>query len=252
LSFKDHFSDRAESYAAFRPHYPSALLSYVAGLCGRHDLALDCGTGNGQAAVEIAPHFAQVIAIDPSEAQIKYAAPRVNVEYRVARAEHTGLHAQSVDLVIAAQALHWFQPAAFFAEAKRVLRADGAIAVWGYGDPVLDSPALQFLLHGFNRGKLESYWSPERRLLLDGYRTVEFPFDECASPELELRASWTLAQLLGYLRTWSASARYLRERGVDPVAELEPSLAAEWGEPHGKRLIRWPLYIRAGVPRNTE
>lgn len=246
MKFKDHFSKRAEAYASFRPHYPKALFTYVVGLCAHHDLALDCGTGNGQAAAEIAEHFERVIATDPSARQIENATPCSNVEYRVARAEESGLPPRSADLVTAAQALHWFDAAAFFSEARRVLKADGAIAVWGYGDPVLDTPHLQQLIHEFNRVKLEPYWFAERKLLLDGYRTIDFPFEELTPPELELRAEWTLAQLLGYLRTWSSAARYLEQHGTDPVSEIEPLIGGLWGDADRRRLIRWPIYLRAG------
>ena len=250
MKFKDHFSQRAAAYATYRPHYPKSLFSYVASLCAHHDLALDCGTGNGQAAVEIAEHFARVIATDPSAKQLENATPRPNLEYRIARAEQSGLPAQSVDLVTAAQALHWFDRAAFFVEAKRVLKPDGAIAVWGYGDPVLDTEHLQRLIHEFNRGKLESYWSSERQILLDGYRTIDFPFVELSPPTFELRARWTLQEFLGYLRTWSSTARYIELHGSDPVATLEPSLAAAWGPADRNRLICWPIYLRAGKLRD--
>ena len=250
MKFKDHFSQRAAEYAIFRPHYPKSLFGYLATLCTQHELALDCGTGNGQAAVEIAEHFAHVVATDPSSAQIENATPRDNIEYRVARAEESGLPEQSADLVTAAQALHWFDAAAFFAEATRVLKRDGAIAAWGYGDPVIATPRLQELLHQFNRGKLEAYWSPERQSLLDGYSTIDFPFVEVTSPRFELRADWTLAQLLGYLRTWSSTARYVEQHGIDPVVALEPTLAAEWGDVARTRVIRWPIHLRAGRLRD--
>ncbi len=149
-------------------------------------------------------------------------------------------------LVTAAQALHWFRPQAFFTEAKRVLVANGAIAVWGYGDPILDTKPLHETLHAFNRGLLEEYWPPERKLLLNGFREVPFPFDEVETPHLELRMHWSLPELAGYLRTWSATARYVMERGTDPVTEVERSLSRDWGDPATPRVIRWPLYIRAG------
>ncbi|HEX6628115.1 MAG TPA: class I SAM-dependent methyltransferase [Gemmatimonadaceae bacterium] len=249
MTFKDHFSQRAALYAACRPHYPDSLFRYVASVTAAHDLAIDCGTGNGQAAIGLAEHFTHVIAIDPSSAQIDKATPRANVEYRVAPAEQTGAESHSADLVTAAQALHWLNAPAFFAEATRLLKSDGAIAVWGYGDPVLDTQHLQNLLHTFNRVKLEQYWFAERQLLLDGYQTIDFPFVELTPPPFELRASWTLAELLGYLRTWSSAARYAELHGVDPVSELEPSLASEWGDPATARPIRWPLHLRVGKLR---
>ncbi len=223
------------------------MFDFVAGLAREHHAVLDCGTGNGQAAIGLAGRFDRVFATDPSAEQIRNAAPHERIEYRVARAESSALPDRSVNLVTAAQALHWFDATLFFAEAMRVLARDGAIAVWGYGDPVLDSSRLHETVHAFNRGLLEPYWFPERRLLLEGYRTVPFPFYEVTAPAFEIRVRWTLAEFAGYLRTWSSTARYVAAHGVDPVTDLETSLARDWGSTESRRLIKWPLYVRAGL-----
>ena len=249
MKFKDHFSDRAALYATCRPLYPDSLFAQLAGLTRHHRAAVDCGTGNGQAAIGLAKHFRRVIATDPSEAQIGRALAHERIEYSVARAESIPLPDASVDLVTAAQALHWFDAAAFFSEARRVLAPGGAIAVWGYGDPIMDTPALHETLHEFNRGTLEEYWFAERQLLLDGYRTIPFPFEEVLLPPQQLEVRWTLAQLAGYLRTWSSTARYAAEHGLDPVPEVEKALSGDWGDPGTRRLIRWPLHLRAGRVR---
>jgi len=246
LNFKDHFSDRAALYATFRPLYPDSLFALLAGLTPNHRVALDCGTGNGQAALGLVNHFERVIAIDPSTEQVNRAAPHPRIEYRVSAAESIALPDASVDLVTAAQSLHWIDAAAFFSEARRLLNARGVIALWGYGDPGLDSKPLDETLREFNRGTLERYWFPERKLLLDGYQTIPFPFDEIALVPMELEMRWTLAELVGYLRTWSATARFVAERGFDPVVEVEQSLSKDWGDVRQPRLVRWPLYIRAG------
>lgn len=246
MTFKDHFSDRAALYAACRPHYPAALFAFVAGLAPARRLAIDFGTGSGQAALGLAERFDRVIALDPSTSQILHAAPHDRIEYVVARAESSGLPSHSADLVAAAQALHWFDADAFFAEATRVLVPGGAIAVWGYGDPVLDVPSLQETLHTFNREQLESYWSPEREILLEGYRSASFPFEDVVAPEMDLRMMWTLPELAGYLRTWSATSNFVARRGFDPVVGVEQSLARDWGRPDTRHLITWPLHIRAG------
>jgi SAM-dependent methyltransferase len=246
LNFKDHFSDRAALYATYRPHYPDYLFARLTTLTREHRVALDCGTGNGQAALGLANHYDRVVAIDPSAEQINRATPHQRIEYKVSPAESTGLPEGSVDLVTAAQALHWFDAPAFFDEARRVLADGGAVVVWGYGDPVLDAQSLDATLHAFNRGTLERYWSPERQLLLDGYRTIRFPFAEIALPVMELEMRWTLSELAGYLRTWSATGRYVAEHGFDPVIQLEESLSKDWGDPGQPRIVTWPLHIRAG------
>jgi SAM-dependent methyltransferase len=172
--------------------------------------------------------------------------PLPGVQFRVATADSSGLPDSSVDLVTVAQALHWFDPPAFFREAKRVLTPGGAIAVWGYGDAVLDTPILQRILHAFNRGTIESYWLPERQLLLDGYRDIEFPFREVAVPTFTLERSCSLPNLMGYVRTWSATARFVAEHGPGELERLESELAAHWGSPDTQRIVRAPLFLRAG------
>jgi SAM-dependent methyltransferase len=198
--------------------------------------------------VSIASRFDRVIATDRSRDQLHHAIRAANVEYRHAAAEQSGLADGTVDLVTAAQALHWFDIPAFFTEAHRVLAADGAIAVWGYGDPELADHALQTTLHEFNRGLLEPYWPAERSLLLAEYATIEFPFDEIVMPRFEMSEHWTLPQLTGYLRSWSAVGRYQARHGRDPVSEVEKALLERWGDPGFPHILSWPLHVRAGRP----
>ena len=152
-----------------------------------------------------------MIATDASAQQLSQAAPAPNIDYRIATAESSGLPDKSVDLVTVAQALHWLDADAFFREVKRVIAPGGAIAVWGYGDPVLDTPELQQILHRFNRGTIESYWHPERQLVLDGYSTIPFPFDEIEVPTFTRSRELTLPGLIGYAMTWSATGQYVAD-----------------------------------------
>lgn len=108
MTFPDHFSDHADRYEAYRPTYPDALFAYLASLVPDHDLAWDCATGNGQAALGLTPHFDAVIATDASLQQIALARPHPKVSYRVAPAERAPLRDSSVDVVSVSLALHWF------------------------------------------------------------------------------------------------------------------------------------------------
>jgi len=130
--FKDHFSRHADAYAGHRPDYPAALFDYLATGAGAREVAWDVATGNGQAALALARHFAQVWATDASAEQIRAATPHQRVAYGVAPAETSGLESASVDLITVAQALHWLDLPRFYAEVLRVLRPGGVIAVWCY------------------------------------------------------------------------------------------------------------------------
>jgi SAM-dependent methyltransferase len=247
MTFKDLFSPHASDYARFRPDYPPSLFSWLAAQAPARDLAVDVGAGNGQAALGLAAHFDRVIAVDPAQAQLARA-PRTspNVEYRRAPAEATGVDPASTDLLVAAQAFHWFAPEPFFAEVRRVLRPGGCLAVWCYGLAVV-TPGIDALVHELYETSLGPSWEPERRLVEDGYRSVAFPFLELPVPAFEMRASWSLAHLVGYLGTWSALARHVRERGDNPLEAMSARLAAAWGEPQ-ERPVVWPLAIRAFRP----
>ncbi len=246
MSFKDHFSRLAAGYAQFRPSYPPALFDYLASCCAGRHTAWDCACGTGQATLALAERFDSVIATDASPQQVAGAAPHPKVTYRVARAEDSGIDSGSVDLVTVAQALHWFDLDSFYLEARRVLKPSGVVAVWTYGPLHLQGTDVDALVQEFYYEIVGPYWPPERRLVEDGYRTLVFPFAELAPPSFNMEADWERGRLLGYLRTWSATARYVDDKGVDPVAVFEERLAPLWPDVHQTRRVSWPLAIRVG------
>jgi SAM-dependent methyltransferase len=190
-----------------------------------------------------------VIGTDASASQLAQAAAHPGVTYRVAPAEASGLPDESVDLVTVAQALHWLDPAGFYQEARRVLAPGGVVAVWCYGLQRVDDAPVDRVLQHFYRSVVGPYWAPERRLVETGYRTLAFPFDELPAPAFEMAHDWGLAELLAYLRTWSATARFVAERGYDPVAPVAAELAPLWGLANVPRRVRWPLSLRIGTSR---
>ena len=111
MSFKDHFSKQAADYAKFRPRYLHEMFEYLGSLAPRRQLAWDCGTGNGQAAVGLATVFERVIATDASEKQIANAQSHERVEYRVAAAENSGIESETMDLIMVAQGAALVRPA---------------------------------------------------------------------------------------------------------------------------------------------
>ena len=245
--FPDHFSGVAGHYADRRPRYPAALFAWLASQCADHGLAWDCGAGSGQASSALAQYFRRVIASDASEAQIAEAEPHPGIEYRVAAAEQSGLDTHCADLVVVAQALHWFDLERFYPEARRVLKPHGVIAAWCYGVQTVEGSGLDAVIQSFYADEVGSYWPPERRHVETAYRELEFPFRRLVPPAFTMHTLWTLDQLLGYFRSWSATARFIRARGVDPVDALEQRLLALWGAREQPRLVEWPLAVLAGT-----
>lgn len=243
--FPDHFSAAAPAYAAHRPGYPPALFAFLAGQVAGHELAWDCATGSGQAALGLAPHFRQVVASDASAQQIAQAMPCPGVSYRVAAAESSGLAAASVDLVTVAQAVHWFDLPRFYAEARRVLKPGGMLALWCY-ERLSIAPELDAVIERFYAETLGPYWPPERRHVEAGYRDLAFPFGEVALPPMAMTAAWNLDQLMGYFSTWSALQGYRAARGGDPLPALRASLAPLWVSHDAAKNIKWPLSARLG------
>ncbi len=244
-TFQDYFSSASDRYAAYRPDYPAALFAWLAGQCAERDTAWDCATGSGQAALGLAPHFRRVVATDASAEQIRHAALHPAIDYRVAPAEASGLAEHSIDLVTVAQAAHWFELPRFYTEVARVLKPGGVLALWGYGRMVLpgemDTPFLRFYSE-----TVGPWWPPERALIDDAYRSLDFPLAEIEAPAFFIEVEWNLPRLMDYLSTWSAVKRYRDERAHDPLPALMVELAPRWGDPGSLRSLQWPLFLRVG------
>ncbi len=241
--FKDHFSHASDDYRRWRPGYPRELFAWLASLCSTRELAWDCATGSGQAAVALSEDFRRVVATDASSAQIAEAERGERVEYLVAPAEQSPLADASADLVTVAQALHWFDVDRFHAEARRVLKPGGVLAEWGYGLAYV-APPIDVALLEFAGRTVGPYWPPERALVESAYSTVPFPFPRVAAPEFSMTARWSLDRFVAYIGTWSSVAGYRKAHGSDPLPALTAGLAPLWGE--GERDVRWPLLLRVG------
>lgn len=245
----DHFSRQAPDYAQYRPGYPEALFSWLAGHAPGRDLAWDVGCGNGQASVQLATHFRRVVATDLSIAQIDRARPHARVEYRAAPCNASGLPDASCDLVTVAQAIHWFDFDKFYAEARRVLKPGGLLAAWTY-TLLRGEPAITTAIEKYYAEVLAPWWPPERRWVEVGYAGMPFPFAAQSpmrpAPSFEIRLRWTLADLVNYVGTWSAVQRCREATATDPTLDLLERLRPHWGDPSVPREIVWPIALLAG------
>jgi SAM-dependent methyltransferase len=247
--FKDHFSQGSDRYATYRPTYPPALVEWLADVCGSTGAAWDVGCGTGQLSVLLAQRFKRVHATDASAEQIAKAQPAVGVEYSAVPAERSGLADRCVDLVVAAQAAHWFDLAAFYAEVQRVSKPRAVVALICYEKCVIDRGPIDAAVERLYSSVLGPFWPPERLQVETGYARLPFPFDVDAfarRPVFEMAATWTRDQLVGYVGTWSA-VRAAEKAGVtDVLGPFKAELEGVWPGGEASRRVVWPLSMRVG------
>ncbi len=249
--FKDHFSGVARGYATFRPRYRPQLAADLAALCSHHRLAWDAGCGSGQFSALLPANFFHVVATDASAEQVAAASPHPQIEYRAARAEASGLADSSVDLITVAQAAHWFDLPAFYAECARVAAPGCVLALICYESMILP-PALVPLFEHFYKGVLGPFWPADRIHVENGYATLPFPFDPLPLPPQALDADWGIDHVLGYIDTWSAVRGLLKAEGDGRLKDFKAGFRQTWADTVGADAhltLDWPVTVRVGRVR---
>ncbi len=241
---KDNFSHNSSNYAKFRPSYPLALLQHLASLTATKACAWDCGTGNGQVAVQLAKLFEKVYATDFSQAQLDCAPLEKNIIYSVQPAEQTNFPNAHFDLIVVAQAIHWFNFDSFYSEVKRTLKPNGIVAAIGYGVPTV-SPEIDALVANFYTQIIGPYWDAERKYIDENYETIPFPFREIALPHFDNSNTWELDHFLGYIGSWSAVKHYETKNATSPMPFLASQLNAVWKNGATKN-VTFSMLLRVG------
>lgn len=243
---QNYFLDGAQGYARHRPTYPPALAQVLAALAPGRRLALDVGCGTGQLSVLLAERFDAVVATDASADQISGATPHPTVRYMTAPAEQASAPAGSVDLIVAAQAAHWFDLPAFYDAARTMAAPGGILALVTYGVMRIADAPLDARFQAFYGPEMAPYWPPERKHVERGYRDFEFPFEEQPFPQTAIERDWARDDLFGYVDTWSAT-RQARKAGQETlIGAFKADMSAQWGDPVRKVRVTWPLTGRIG------
>lgn len=241
------FGQAAADYAAARPTYPAALFDWLAETAPRRSRVWDCGTGTGQAALDLAARFTTIHATDFSAGQIAAAAPAPNITYAVEPAEKTSLADGWADLITVANALHWFDFDRFWPEVKRVGASDAVFAAWGY-NWFFVSPAFDADVTTRFRDVIAPFWAPNNRINWEGYRDVDirFPFTRISHPAFTIELAWSFRQILAFMQTWSA---YRLSRNHAGAAQAMDALLMEFEKTYRADevfQVRMPLVMVAG------
>ncbi|MBX2921492.1 MAG: class I SAM-dependent methyltransferase [Chitinophagaceae bacterium] len=241
---KDNFSTQSDKYAKYRPVYPPALFEYLNSIVQSKQNAWDCGTGNGQVAYELAKTFDRVFATDISPSQIDNALKAGNIVYSVQPAEKTDFENHLFDLVVVAQAIHWFNFGQFYAEVRRTAKENALLCVVGYGRLEV-SEQIDKVIADFYENVIGKYWDKERKYIDEHYKTIPFPFNEMKAPHFVNTRHWTVEHLIGYLNTWSAVKHFIKQNGFNPIDKLQPAIEQYWNNGESKQ-VSFPLLLRVG------
>ena len=240
---KDNFSKQAVDYSKFRPQYPQEMIEYIISFVNNKSTALDIATGNGQVAHKLSAYFKKVYATDISQKQLDNAIQAENVSYSKESAENTSFENQKFDLIVVAQAVHWFDFEVFYKEIYRILKPNGVFAVLGYGLFFTNTDSDKILRH-FYYNIIGPYWDAERRYLDENYETIPFPFEEIPTEKFENQFTWTFETLIGYLQTWSSVQHYISKNKQNPIDLIYDDLKVSWQKNDQK--VTFPLLLRIG------
>lgn len=235
----DSLFQRGQHYQQFRPTYPDMLFEWLSAQSPASHLAVDVGCGSGQASRGLEPHFQHVIGTDISLRQLQ-AAPASATSFLATQAHQLPLPETCVDLITVAQAFHWFDKTAFFAEAERVLKPDGVLALVSYG--LCDVEGLEGMVRAFHDGPLGPWWPAERADVVAGYPQAQLHWPALHFADTTIKREWPVETFIGYLDTWSALVQAARA-GQSPLTPFSTALRTQWGPQ--TRTVHWPLRVRA-------
>ena len=240
---KDHFSRQANLYSKYRPVYPNNLYEFLYEHVQDFSNAWDCGTGNGQVAAKLSDKFEAVYASDISKQQLSFVEKSKQIQYYCCPVENTPFESGFFDLIVAAQAAHWFDSDRYFREVKRVAKPGAILALWGYSLLTI-SAEIDPIVRDFYMNTVGPYWPDERKHIDTQYQHIQLPFPMIMVPEFSHTLHWSLHHFEGYLNTWSATQRYLTENEKNPVPALVERISGYW--PTEEEIpVTFPIFMKA-------
>ncbi|KAJ6037312.1 hypothetical protein N7540_001591 [Penicillium herquei] len=193
-TFSTYNQAQGEKYAKVRPEYHASLfkiiLDHHISTGGECTKLLDLGCGPGTATHGLASAFTQVLGIDPSDGMIATARSHnstANVEFAVSTAEDLGLNLSppvednSIDLITAANAAHWFDMQNFWPSAARVLKPGSTVAIWtpgraGVHPSTPNAEKIQAAMDAMEEEYLSPFYEPGNIVVRGRYVDLPLPW----------------------------------------------------------------------------
>ncbi|MDP2009939.1 MAG: class I SAM-dependent methyltransferase [Phenylobacterium sp.] len=239
-----------------RTPYPPALFDRLLALPPGRDRLLDLGCGPGKLTLTLAPHFAEVLAVDPSAAMLRLAqtldaGANPHIAWTEALAEDLPLPA-GLDLITAGASIHWMDAPRLFPHLAAAIASDGVMAILG-GDGPADAPWIkawdQTIVDWV--GKLGGQWQdPAHTARIIGHQpwfdlaaTEVFtaPVTQAVDDLIEAehsRATWSRAKMGARAEGFDADLRaVVAPYARDGKVTFEISCTLWWGRPRATPLV---------------
>lgn len=198
-TFRSYTREQSDAYVRHRRSYHPDLfgiiLEFHKANGGECNTIVDVGCGPGIAIRGLAPYFDNAIGLDPSQEMIATArsvggetSTSKPIQFEVSTAEELGsrlsppvITNDSVDIITAAAAAHWFDMDAFWPRAAEVLKPGGTVALW-LGSSMRVHPsmpnavAIQVALDKIVNDELDEFMTAGNRLARDLYVNLPLPW----------------------------------------------------------------------------
>jgi ubiquinone/menaquinone biosynthesis C-methylase UbiE len=218
------FSSRVANYVKWRPSYPAGVIDALVEVCGMTPewTIADIGSGPGNLTRLLLDFGATAIGVEPND-EMRLAGDELLKHYSNyssigASAEETTLPEESIDLITAGQAFHWFKVDQAKIEFQRILKQPGWVAlIWNdrpmSGTPFLDAYERMLLTHSPDYRKVRHQDTASDEIIARFF--APGAFQQIVLPNEQV---FDLAGLTG--RLWSSSYAPLPgQPGHDEMAE---------------------------------
>lgn len=221
------FGSHAALYARYRPRYGAALFDLACEAIGPdRRLAVDLGSGTGQAVADLLTRFERVVAVEPDRDMALRIPAASRLKVIQARAEDVDFPAGSVDLVLSATAFHWMEQTEVCRRAARWLRPGGAFVAFAYGPAQVLAPRDASRLYTAAMAEWRSgvherlvNWKAYDRAMVEAGA-----FTSVTALSDRVSFHWTPAEAAGFFLSTSYGSGYAASTG-DPDAYLAAFMA---------------------------
>ncbi|MED7789430.1 class I SAM-dependent methyltransferase [Francisella sp. 19X1-34] len=206
----------SEYYQKASPSTPTEIIDYLKRYIPSNRKAWDCGTGNGQTAIKLAKFIDNIHATDISKNQLSRAFTHPNIKYFETDESNSMFDDESVDLITASQAAHWFDIPKFRKECLRILKQNGVVAIWTYHREIQINGKTEVIYEDF-LNTISSYFLKGPGYYTDIYKNINFNLPILKAPKFKQIKQMHFNDFIKFLKSISGYTEYFKKNKRCPI-----------------------------------